>query len=151
MGKTGTDQEYETSDILEIGVGLSLMNAGVPQLEAAQLLIRFREQIRPQLDRVLAQTPSRAEPLILVLKPRALMQAMMICEVRSRGGRPDPDFPFHEPMFIWGLGDATTWPNLVRHYMSGRERELIMIGVHDLAAIVSQYLRDAPEVRRGRQ
>ena len=147
-GKIGTDQEYEPADVLEIGVGLSLMNAGVPQREARDILVAYRNTIRPHLDRALAQALPPKETIILVLKPRGFPQSQKIRELRKDKLRSVPAFPFYEPKVIWG--SAVTWKQFAAD-LSGRERELILIGLHDLAAVVSQYLKDAPPVRRGRQ
>src|ERR1700683_250154 len=51
-GQKGVFQEYEMADAAELGIGLSLLNVGLPQLEVISFLLACREQIREGISAV---------------------------------------------------------------------------------------------------
>ena len=137
-GQKGIFQEYGIDDAIELGIGLSMLNVGLPQSETVTYLTRFREELRRQIA-ALYGAPS---PYFLVVRPKALRDTARLYVPLPE--RVSDRMDFWEPSFV-GDQDA------LAKEMEGPTAELILIEIGRLARRLQQALPETRTSNRGRQ
>src|SRR5271165_2356054 len=97
-GQKGVFQGYEVEDAVELGIALSLQNAGVPQTEIVQFLLGSQDVIRTHLRSMPTSSAGAKFPHFLVVNPHALSET-----IRPFGARPRVmrgELAFFEPKFV---------------------------------------------------
>ncbi len=142
-GRKGVFQEYSVEDVLELGIGLSMLNVGLPQADVIGYLLNFREEIRNQAGIVPPETWGRF-PNFLVVRPRALNEI-------SRQHRALPErsgqVSFFKPEFV---SDEKGW-GLLAKGIGLQTGELILIEIGDLVVKIRGALAETRAGNRGRQ
>jgi len=113
-GQKGVFQDYEVEDAVELGIALSLQNAGMPQTEIVQFLSAYQDVIRTHLRAMPTSSVGAEFPHFLVVTPHALSET-----IRPFGPQPRVtrgELAFFDPKFVstkeeWqALANAIGWP-----------------------------------------
>jgi hypothetical protein len=144
-GQKGVFQEYEVEDAVELGIGLFLQNAGMPQSEVVAFLLGFQEVIRNHVRSMPTSSLGAMFPHFLIVTPHALSET-----IRQLGPQPKLNLgslPFFEPKFVatkedWQmLADDIGWPSAAS----------IIIEIGDLVSSLHNTLPRSAALQRGRQ
>jgi hypothetical protein len=144
-GQKGVFQEYEVEDAVELGIGLSLQNAGMPQSEIVAFLLSFQEVIRAHVRSMPASSVGAIFPHFLIVTPHALSET-----IRQFGPQPSLIFgslPFFEPKFVtrkeeWqSLYEEIGWPSTAS----------IVVEIGNLVSSLHSTLPRSATLQRGRQ
>jgi hypothetical protein len=143
-GQKGVFQEYEAEDAVELGIGLSLQNAGMPQSEIVTFLLGSQDAIRTHVRSMPISSVGAIFPHFLIVTPHALSETL------RQFGRPQPNvnlgnLPFFEPKFVATKEDwrllAQSWPSAAS----------IVIEIGDLVSRLHDALPQCATLQRGRQ
>ncbi len=144
-GQKGVFQEYEVADAAELGIGLSLLNAGLPQAEVVGFLRAFQEQIRAHIDSVPTSSVNAEFPHFLIVKPLALNETL-----RLFGPKPtlkSENLSFFEPIFASSRETLLSVVNDI-----GKDvNQVILVEIGDLVSSLHNTLPDSVGTHRGRQ
>jgi hypothetical protein len=130
---------------VELGIGLSLQNAGMPQSEIVSFLRGFQEAIRTHVRAMPTSSVGAEFSHFLIVRPHALNETL-----RLWGPLPALDFgnlAFFEPKFVatrdeWqSLANDIGWPSAAS----------IIIEIGDLVSSLHSALPESAAVQRGRQ
>jgi hypothetical protein len=144
-GQKGVFQEYEIEDAVELGIGLSLQNAGMPQSEIVAFLLGSQDVIRTHVRSMPTSSVGAIFPHFLIVTPHALSET-----IRQFGPQPNVrlgNLPFFEPKFVatkgdWQLlADEIGWPSAAS----------IVIEIGDLVSNIRDALPQSETLQRGRQ
>jgi len=75
-GQKGVFQDYEIDDAVELGIALSLQNAGMPQSEIVLFLLAFQDVIRTHLRSMPTSSVGADFSHFLVVTPHALSETI---------------------------------------------------------------------------
>jgi hypothetical protein len=143
-GQKGVFQEYEVDDAVELGIGLSLQNAGVPQSEIVAFLLGFQQAIRAHIRSMPISSLGRF-PHFLIVTPHALSET-----IRQFGPHPNLNLgrlPFFEPKFVATKKD---WLRLAKDHLGSPSAASIVIEIGDLASSLEDALPRSAALQRGR-
>jgi len=113
-GQKGVFQDYEVEDAVELGIAVSLQNAGMPQTEIVQFLSAYQDVIRTHLRSMPTSSVGAKFPHFLVVTPHALSET-----IRPFGPQPKVtrgELAFFDLKFVstvkeWqALADSIGWP-----------------------------------------
>jgi hypothetical protein len=144
-GKKGVFQEYSAEDVIELGIGLSMLNVGLPQSAAVFYLTSFRDELRRQIATLPAATVGKFPPRFLVVRPRALRDSATLYVPLPERNSDGVDF--FRPSFVC---DWDTWTALAMEMEGGPTNELILIEIGELARRLHQTLPETRISNRGR-
>ena len=142
-GQKGVFQEYEVEDAVELGIGLSMQNAGMPQSEIVGFLLGSQEAIRTHVRSMPTSSVGVIFPHFLIVTPHVLSET-----IRQFGRQPPVqvgDLAFFEPKFVatnkdWQLL-ALDWPSAA----------CIVVEIGDLVSSLHDTLPQCATLQRGRQ
>jgi hypothetical protein len=143
-GQKGIFQAYEVEDAVELGIGLSLQNAGMPQSEIVSFLLGFQEVIRTHVRLMPTSSVGAPFPHFLIVTPHALSETL-----RRFGRQPNlrpGGLAFFEPRFAATNKD---WQLLAQDWRSSSASIVIEIG--DLVSSLHNTLPQCGTLQRGRQ
>jgi hypothetical protein len=146
-GQKGVFQEYEVEDAVELGIGLSLQDAGMPQSEIVSYLLRFQEVIRTQVRSMPTSIANTEFPHFLIVTPHGLGET-----IRQFGPQPDLNawgekLAFFKPKFVATEGEWQSfageigWPSAAS----------IVIEIGGLVSSLHITLPQSAAMQRGRQ
>ena len=142
-GQKGVFQEYEIEDAVELGIGLSLQNAGMPQSEIVAFLLGSQEVIRTHVRSMPTSSVGALFPHFLVVTPHALSET-----IRQFGRQPNlkpGSLAFFEPKFV---ATKKEWRLLALGWSSAAS---IVIEIGDLVSSLHDTLPQCATLQRGRQ
>jgi hypothetical protein len=146
-GQKGVFQEYEVEDAVEMGIGLSLQDAGMPQSEIVALLLEFQQIIRTHVRSMPTSDVNTEFPHFLVVTPHGLSET-----IRQFGPQPElgawgEKLAFFKPKFVatreaWqSFADEIGWPSAAS----------IVIEIGGLVSKLHSALPQSAAAQRGRQ
>jgi hypothetical protein len=144
-GQKGVFQEYEVEDAVELGIGLSLQNAGMPQSEIVALLLGSREAIRTHVRSMPTSSVRASFPHFLIVTPHAFNET-----IRQHGPQPNLNLgrlPFFEPKFV---ATKEHWL-LLANDLGSPSPASIVIEIGDLVSSLHDTLPQCATRQRGRQ
>jgi hypothetical protein len=144
-GQKGVFQEYELEDAVELGIGLSLQNAGMPQSEIVAFLRGFQEVIRTRIRLMPTSSVGANFPHFLIVTPHALNET-----VRPFGPQPKLSFgslPFFAPKFV---ATKAEWRSLADEIGSPLPASIV-VEIGDLVSHLHSALPRSAALQRGRQ
>jgi hypothetical protein len=144
-GQKGVFQEYEIDDAVELGIGLSLQNAGMPQSEIVAFLRGSQEAIRTHIRSMPTSSVGARFPHFLIVTPHALSET-----IRQHGPQPRLNLgrlPFFEPRFVATKKD---WLSLAED-LGSPSAASIVVEIGDLISSLEDALPRSAAVQRGRQ
>ena len=143
----GVFQEYEVEDAIELGIGLSLQDAGMPQSEIVDFLLGFQKIIRTHIRSMPTSVEPKQFPHFLIVTPHGLAET-----IRQFGPQPELNawgekLAFFKPKFIkteveWrSFAGKIGWPSAAS----------IVIEIGGLATSLHIKLPKSESLQRGRQ
>lgn len=144
-GQKGVFQDYEFEDAAELGIALSLQNAGMPQTEIVQFLVSFRHVVRMHVRSMPTSSVGARFPHVIVVKPHALGET-----IRQFGPHPKVtrgELAFFEPKFV---STEKEWQALADG-LSGPASASIVIEIGDLVSSLHYAFPLIAPSQRGRQ
>jgi hypothetical protein len=177
-GQAGIDIDYTVDHAFELGVALKCLDAGLKQSEVAFFMHHIRDDLREVYRAIMASPPSPrqrilakdrpnsparmvvaggdpqglGDPLRSSLSDNSVYMTFRSVEIREAWGtsKSKKKEPFiFVPKFLRGLEAVTEEMERLSHYIGDDTR--IVIELSNLAVIVTDCLKEAPEMRRGRQ
>ena len=146
-GQHGIFQEYEIEDVVELGIGLSLLNAGVPQSETVKFILRFRKEIRDYIAAMPRSTVDSSFPHLLIVEPLAWNETLRLFDKQPEL-RSDKYLSFYAPEFVSNEGG---WVALAKKKLGHRSSERIVIEIGDLVSFLNDELSKTESAPRGRR
>jgi hypothetical protein len=146
-GQQGVFQEYDVEDAVELGIALSLQNAGMPQSEIVTFLLVFQQVIRAHIRTMPTSSVNAEFPQFLIVTPHAISET-----IRQFGPQPELNawggaVAFFEPKFVatkeeWkSLAEEIGWPSAAS----------IVVEIGDLVSSLHSTLPQSGALQRGRQ
>lgn len=132
-GQRGIDQEYDLEGVVELAIGLDLMDFSWPQTEVADYLIHERQTIR-------AAIKSKSDRLLLWIKPRPL-------RYRAYNELMESKLLFAEPIFT---SNVERDGRILRD-LDALNRGYLVLELGGTVKALDHFLSVAPEMRRGRR
>src|ERR1700722_2996437 len=132
VGQKGKDQFYEADAIFELGIGLDLLDLGLPQSEVASYLSAFGPQLRDKARSLPRQPKADANPEFLIVRPQVIAETARSWELAPAFS--GPRIPFHPPEFVTGKrAKRNQFDMPIPIPISGhRELKALVIEVRDL-------------------
>jgi hypothetical protein len=144
-GQKGLFQNYEVEDAAELGIALSLQNAGMPQSEIVQFVLGFQDAIRAHLRKMPASSVGAKFSHFLVVTPHALSETL-----RPFGPQPNwttGDLAFFEPKFAATEED---W-RMLADKIGAPASACIIVEIGDLVSHLHHALPQSEPSKRGRK
>jgi hypothetical protein len=142
-GQKGVFQEYEVEDAVELGIGLSLQNVGMPQSELVAFLLGFQDGIRTHIRSMPTSSVGAEFPHFLIVTPHALNET-----IRQFGPKPKLEaggLAFFKPKFV---GTKAEWVSIA---VGWRSAASIVVEIGDLASSLHATLPESAALQRGRR
>jgi len=144
-GQKGIFQEYEVEDAVELGIGLSLQNAGMPQSEIVAFLRGFRGVIRTHVRSMPTSSVRAIFPHFLIVTPHALNETIRLFGPQPKINFGD-DLAFFEPKFV---ATKEEWRSLADE-IGQPSAASIVVEIGDLVSRLHSTLPDSVTLPRGK-